>query len=49
MKILMVSIIRNKKVVDKCLELGADGYLSKPVTQKNLVEKKIREMLASSF
>ncbi len=46
-KILVVSIIRNKKIVDKCLELGADGYLSKPVTQENLVEK-IKEILASS-
>jgi len=46
-KILVVSIIRNKKVIDKCLELGADGYLSKPVTQENLVEK-ISEILTSS-
>jgi len=46
-KILVVSIIRNKKVVDKCLELGADGYLSKPVTQENLV-KKISELLTLS-
>ncbi len=43
-KILIISIIRNKSVIDKCSKLGADGYLTKPLTKDKLLGK-IKEIL----
>lgn len=43
-KILIISILRDQESIDKCLSLGARGYVNKPVTRDKLIPK-INELI----
>lgn len=45
-KVVIMSIIRDKKTIEDCLQRGAKAYVSKPVTEKKLIS--VLESLANN-
>ena len=35
--VIVISIVRDKETIDRCIELGAKAYINKPVTSERLI------------